>query len=55
MRTSQPTEAQSIGMIKEHEVGMVTAEVCRRHRSARRRSTSSRLSMAAWTCPMHKG
>lgn len=31
MRKSRFTEAQIIGMIKEQEVGMATAEVCRRH------------------------
>jgi putative transposase len=31
MRQSRFTEAQIIGMIKEHEAGMPTAEVCRRH------------------------
>ena len=31
MRKSRFTEAQIIGMIKEQEAGMPTAEVCRRH------------------------
>ena len=31
MRESRFTEAQIIGMIKEQEAGMATAEVCRRH------------------------
>ena len=31
MRQSRFTEAQIIGMIKEQEAGMPTAEVCRRH------------------------
>lgn len=31
MRKSNFTEAQIIGMIKEQEAGMPTAEVCRRH------------------------
>ena len=31
MRESRFTEAQIIGMIKEQEAGMATAEVCRKH------------------------
>ena len=31
MRNSRFTEAQIIGMIKEQEAGMPTAEVCRKH------------------------
>jgi len=31
MRKSRSTDAQIIGMIKEQEAGMPTAEVCRRH------------------------
>ena len=31
MRRSRFTEAQIIGMIKEQEAGMATADVCRRH------------------------
>jgi putative transposase len=31
MRKSRFTEAQIIGMIKEHEAGLPIAEVCRKH------------------------
>ena len=41
MRKSRSTEAQIIGMIKEQEAGMPTAEVCRS------RTPSSRASTAA--------
>ena len=52
MRQSRFTEAQIIGMIKEQEAGMPTAEVCRRHGSQPGdRSTSSKPNTAAWTCP----
>ena len=49
MRQSRFTEAQIIGMIKEQEAGMPTAEVCRRHACALRRSTSSKQNMVALT------
>jgi hypothetical protein len=44
MRKRRFTEAQIIGMIKEQEAGMPTAEVCMQ---ARRRFTSSNLNTAA--------
>ena len=31
MRKSRFTEAQSVGMIKEQEAGLPTAELCRKH------------------------
>jgi putative transposase len=31
MKRSRFTEEQIIGMLKEHEAGMKTAEVCRKH------------------------
>ena len=60
MRKSRFTEAQIIGMIKEQGRRTASTEWRRRMSvagmvSARRRSTSSRPSMAAWTCPMPKG
>ena len=50
MRKSRFTEAQIIGMIKEQEAGMPTAEVCRKHGLSQAHSTSSNRSMAAWRC-----
>ena len=47
MQQSRFTEAQIIRMIKEQEAGMPTAEVCRRHACALRRSTSSKQNMVA--------
>ena len=47
MQQSRFTEAQIIGMIKEQEAGMPTAEVNRRHACALRRSTSSEQNMVA--------
>lgn len=38
-------KAQIIGMVKEQEAGMPTAEVCLRHASALRRPTSSKPNM----------
>ena len=51
MRKSRFTEAQIIGMIKEQEAGMPTAEVCRKHglSPAYVLQVQSR-SMAAWRC-----
>ena len=43
MRKSRFTEAQIIGMIKEQEAGMPTAEVCRKHGLSRDRPV-----MALW-------
>ncbi len=31
MRTSRFSDAQIIGILREHEAGSATAEVCRRH------------------------
>ncbi len=45
MRKSRFTEAQIIGMIKEQEAGMPTADVCRRHGLS---PATFCPSMAAW-------
>jgi hypothetical protein len=41
------TKAQIIGMIKEQEAGMPTAEVCRTHGLTQHRSTSSKPNTVA--------
>ena len=50
MRKSRFTEAQIIGMIKEQEAGMPTAEICRKHGLSQGRSTNSNPNTAAWKC-----
>ncbi len=54
MRKSRFSEAQIIGMIKEQEAGMPTADVCRKHSLSQGCSTSSNRSMAAWKCQMRR-
>ena len=36
MRRSRFSEAQIIGMLKEHEAGLATADVCRKYVTIRR-------------------
>jgi putative transposase len=51
MKRKRFTEEQIIGVLKEHELGAKTAEVCRKQGSARRPSTNGRANTAAWTYP----
>jgi hypothetical protein len=46
MKKSRFSEEQIIGVLKQHEAGVKTAELCRGMGSARRRSTSGSRSMA---------
>ncbi|WP_416235291.1 transposase [Paracoccus sp. (in: a-proteobacteria)] len=48
MRKSRFTEAQIIGMIKEQEAGMPTAEVCRRHWTSCPTASARRGSFGFW-------
>ncbi len=54
MRKSRFTETQIIGMIKEQEAEMPTAEVCRKHGLSHGPSISSRPSTAAWMYRMEE-
>ena len=47
MRKSRASEGQMIGVLRDRKSGASTAEVCRRHRSANRRSIGRR-STAGW-------
>jgi len=56
MKRSRFTEEQIIGILKEHEAGAKTAEVCRKYGISLRGPpvrmqpfTNTRPSMAAWT------
>jgi putative transposase len=42
MKPSRFTEEQIIGILREHETGAKTADVCRKHGSAAQRSTNGR-------------
>jgi putative transposase len=55
MHKSKFSEEQIIATLAEQERYMSTAEVCRRHGSARRRFTSGRPSSAGWTGLMPGG
>jgi hypothetical protein len=49
MKKSRYTEEQLIGILKQHEAGVKTADVCREHGSARRHSMAGSRSTAGWT------
>lgn len=55
MKRSRFTEEQIIGMMKEQEAGMATADVAASTGSALRRSTNTRRASAGSRCRMSGG
>ena len=50
MRKSRFTEVQIIGMIKEQEAGLPTAELCRKHGLSPATFYKLKTKIADWTC-----
>jgi len=55
MKESRFNEEQIIGILKQHEAGVKTADVCREHGSAQRRSMAGSRSAPAWTSTKRNG
>jgi putative transposase len=51
MKRKRHTEEQIIAIPKEHEAGVKTAELCRKHGISEASSTTGRPSMAALRAP----
>jgi putative transposase len=49
MKKSRYTGEQIIGILKQQEAGVKTADLCRQEGSARRRFTAGSRSSAEWT------
>ena len=49
MKKSRFSEEQIIGILKQHEAGVKTADVCREHGAVQRRPLAGSRSTAAWT------
>jgi putative transposase len=50
MRRSRFSEEQIIGMLKEHESGVSTADVCRKYGVSSATFYKYRQSLAGWMC-----
>jgi hypothetical protein len=55
MKRKRHTEEQIIAILKEHEAEVKKADLCRKHGSARRASTTGKPSTAASRSPKPSG
>ena len=55
MKRKRFSEEQIIGILKEHEAGVSTADLCRKHGISSATFYKWKPSMAGWTCPMPVG
>ena len=51
MRRSKYSEEQVIGILKEHDAGLSTAEICRKYGVSNATFYKWRGSSAGWRCP----
>lgn len=55
MKKARFTQDQIIGILKEHQAGATTADLCRRHGIAMRPSTRGDRNTAGWKCRKRGG